>query len=309
MDLQLSNRVINVPLNTTPPESIRIAFRYMSAETNNKNTILLLHGFPQTSYQFHRVMPMLATHGYACIAPDYRGAGGSSKPLKDDFRKSTMADDMIALLDTLGLHNPVHVVGHDIGGMIAYAMAARHPRRVCSVIWGECPLPGTVSYTRDVSERERSLEQFHFLFHAVPDLPEALVAGRERVYVEHFFAKLVSNRHAFTAEDVDHYAAEYAKPGAMRSAMGLYRALEVDAQENREWIEQRGKCSVPTLVLTGEDSRYRSGREAIEMVKEVADKFEITSLSGVGHYLAEEAPKRFARNVLDFIGNHDAGSV
>jgi pimeloyl-ACP methyl ester carboxylesterase len=108
----------------------------------SKGVILLIHGFPQTSFQFRHVIKPLAEAGYRVLAPDYRGAGRSSKPLTG-FTKFTMAHDLVRLLDALGIDEKVHVVGQDIGGMIAFAMAARHPSRVASVNWGECPLPGT----------------------------------------------------------------------------------------------------------------------------------------------------------------------
>lgn len=97
-----------------------------------KAPILLLHGFPQTSHQFRHVLPLLAEQGHHCIAPDYRGAGRSSKHYTD-FRKTTMAADIVALLDKLALTEPVYVIGHDIGGIVAFALASRHLERVRSV--------------------------------------------------------------------------------------------------------------------------------------------------------------------------------
>src|SRR4051794_36239681 len=116
---------------------------------------------------------------YRVVAPDYRGAGLSSKP-KADFRKSTMANDIALLLDYLQVDEAVHVVGHDIGGMIAYAFATRHAERTKSLVWGECPLPGTTAYEED--RTIHGVQQFHFFFHSIPDLPEALVTGHEELY-------------------------------------------------------------------------------------------------------------------------------
>ncbi|CAJ2510040.1 Uu.00g059400.m01.CDS01 [Anthostomella pinea] len=107
-----------------------------------RGVIFLIHGFPQTSYQFRHVIEPLSPAGYRVIAPDCRGAGASSKP-PDGFTKTTMTQDLVRLLDVLGVTEPVHVVGHDIGGMIAYDMAARYSSRVASVNWGECPLRET----------------------------------------------------------------------------------------------------------------------------------------------------------------------
>ncbi len=130
--------------------SVRIAYIDCPSKSkrSQRGVILLIHGFPQTSYQFRHVIDTLAEAGYRVLAPDYRGAGASSKPATG-FTKSIMARDLVRLLDALKIHEPVHVIGHDIGGMIAFAMAAKHPSRVASLNWGECPLPGTSVHTEE----------------------------------------------------------------------------------------------------------------------------------------------------------------
>ncbi|TKA61878.1 hypothetical protein B0A49_09511 [Cryomyces minteri] len=181
-----------------------------------RGTIVLLHGFPQTSYQFRHVIAPLADAGYRVIAPDYGGAGASSKPASNSA-KSAMAHEIVQLLNTLGIAEPVHVVGHDVGGMITYALASRHPSRIAGVAWGECSLPGTSVY--EANRTMQAVQQFHFIFHAVLDLPEVLVAGRERLYINHFFSKIAYNTAAISAADVDHYAHK------LRAA-GRYAVLE-----------------------------------------------------------------------------------
>lgn len=205
------------------PNKVRLAYREVTPAAETKATILLVHGFPQTSYQFRHALPLLAAEGYRCIAPDYRGAGGSSKS-EMDFSKATMADDIIQLLESLHITEPIHLVGHDIGGMIAFLLAHRYPNLVKSVCWGECPLPGTRTYYRD--RTEHAVQQFHFIFHSVPDLPEALIKGNERLYITHFFNKITYNLDAFTEADIDYYEAAYSQPGAMRCGLGVYRAFE-----------------------------------------------------------------------------------
>lgn len=209
---------------------------------------------------------------------------------------------MLALLDKLAITERIHVVGHDIGGMVAFAFASRFPERVRSVCWGECPLPGTGVYDRD--RTQHAVQQFHFIFHCVSDLPEALVAGKERVYVGHFLNKITYNLAAFGEADVDYYAAEYAAPGALRCALGVYRAFERDAEENRRWVEVRGKCRVPSMVLSGEFSRHRE--DALEMAREVVDDEVVVEgvVGGAAHYLAEENPGGFVEAVLRFLGRN-----
>lgn len=292
-------RAIEVKGEST--EKFRIAYLDYPTDRPLKATILLLHGFPQTSYQFRHVLPQLVDAGYRCIVPDYRGAGRSSTN-HQDFRKTTMAADMIALLDALHITERVHVIGHDIGGMIAFALASRHPERVASVVWGECPLPGTSAY--HINRRENAVDYFHFIFHSLADLPAALVAGRERIYVSHFLEKITHNMDAFSEADIDHYAAAYARPGAMRCAFGVYRAFETDAEENQDWVRKHGKCKVPSLVLSGEVSRHRE--ESHGMVREVTDAAVVEDgvVEGASHYLAEESPNGFIKAVLPFLEKH-----
>jgi len=268
-------------------------------ETVFKGTILLIHGFPQTSYQFRHVISPLAAAGYRIIAPDYRGAGQSSHPSHGDFLKTTMAADLVSLIHThLGITGKIHIVGHDIGGMIAHAYASRHPSHVASIIWGECPLPGTAAFEANMGMKR----QFHFIFHCVPDLPEALVAGREKIYLKHFFDKQALNAGAITPADLEHYTLMYSQPGAMRCAFAVYEAFEKDAAENRAWLKEHGKCKVPALAFSGDSSGHTE--EAEEMLCEVYENVEVAVVKEAGHYIAEENPDDFLRKVLAFVEKH-----
>lgn len=122
-------------LEGTPSWVDEVTIHYIDchAPAESKGTILLIHGFPETSYQFRHVITPLSDAGYRVIAPDYRGAGHSSHP-RDGYTKVVMAGDIHTLLTKhLGITEPVHVVGHDIGGMIAHAYAASFPKDSRSV--------------------------------------------------------------------------------------------------------------------------------------------------------------------------------
>ncbi|KAI3337279.1 alpha/beta-hydrolase [Xylariaceae sp. AK1471] len=262
-----------------------------------KGVILLIHGFPQTSYQFRNVIKPLSKAGYRVLAPDYRGAGRSSKTLTG-FTKSAMAHDLVRLLDALEIDEKVHVVGHDIGGMVAFAIAARHSSRVASVSWGECPLPGT-----SVHEDDRTIhavQQFHLIFHCVPDLAVALVTGRERIYLSHFFQKIAYKAAAITEKDLDYYVRSYEQPGALRCAFETYQAFEEDAQELWDWISAHGKLSVPALSLSGARSRFRDCAERMFAEVHRDGTYEIAVVPDAAHYIAEENPKGFVKEILRF---------
>ncbi|EPE24766.1 alpha/beta-Hydrolase [Glarea lozoyensis ATCC 20868] len=268
--------------------------------TEETNTILLIHGFPNTSYQWRHVITPLAKAGYRVIAPDYRGAGESSHPA-NGFDKLTIATDLHKLLhDHLNIKKSIHVVGHDIGGMIAHAYAAKFPDHTLSVTWGECPLPGSTPYE---SGFKNSPGMWHFTFHQQTDLPEALVAGRERIYLKHFYDRLCVNPAAITPADLDHYVTSFAQPGGMRCGFELYRAFPRDARDNRRMLEERGRSKVPACSLSGEGSLLLQVAE--EQTREFYESVEVATVEGSGHWCAEENPGGLVRKVMEFVGKYD----
>lgn len=182
--------------------------------------------------------------------------------------------------------------------MIAHAYVSRHPEHVASIIWGECPLPGTAAFEANMGTKR----QFHFIFHCVPDLPEALVAGREKIYLKHFYDRLALNTGAITPADLDHYALMYSQPGAMRCAFAVYEAFEKDAESNKAWSKEHGKSKVPALAFSGDSSGH--AKDAEEMVREMYEDVEVAVVENSGHYLAEENPDNFVKKVLAFVAKH-----
>ncbi|KAL8673657.1 MAG: hypothetical protein Q9168_001912 [Polycauliona sp. 1 TL-2023] len=295
---QLSHRQIY--LQQSDPE-IRIHYVESKPLGTQKGTILLIHGFPESSYQFRHVLGPLSSAGYHVIAPDYRGAGYSSRP-PSGYTKKVLATDLHSLLTAhLGITTPVHIVGHDIGGMIAHAYACLFPSSVASLIWGECPLPGTTTY----DEHKHDPALWHFAFHAVPELPELLVQGHEKQYLKHFYDRLAQNPAAFTEEDLRVYETIYAAPGAMRAGFNVYRAFEEDKVDNLRFLREGGKVKVRTMVLGGEGSLPALRSE--EMARQVDEDVVAGVVEGSGHWIAEEQPEIFTRKVLGFIesGNRD----
>jgi pimeloyl-ACP methyl ester carboxylesterase len=284
-------------ITTSRNETLRLNYIDCASPSSDKTkgVILLIHGFPQTSYQFRHVITPISDAGYRVIAPDYRGAGQSSKPI-DGYTKFQMAEDLhILLQDHLGWKHKVHVVGHDIGGMIAFAYAAQYEKDTASVIWGECPLPGTNFY----EDIKSTVDVFHFIFHQIQDLPEALTAGRERLYLQHFYDKLCLNSAFLTQDDLEQYVLAFSQPGAMRAGFELYRAFEKDAEENRAFLKEKGKVGVRSLGLAGAGSFLASKSES--MLKEVHSEVEVSMVADAGHYIAEENPEGFVKAVLGFV--------
>jgi pimeloyl-ACP methyl ester carboxylesterase len=257
-------------------------------------TIVLLHGFPQTWWQWHHVIPALADAGFRVVAPDCRGAGHSWRPAAG-YDKVTVAGDIQRLLrEHLAIEGPIVLVGHDIGLMVAYAYAQAYRDELSHLVIVDAPLPGT-----EVFDRLRSDPRvWHFAFHGARDIAEMLVAGKERQYLQSFFNARVFDPSAISEADLDVYVSAYSAPGAMRAGFELYRAFDQDAEDNRAALARNGKLTVPVLAMGGEIST--SGALVEEMMREVAEDVTGLRVPRTAHWVPEENPEAFVRAVLDF---------
>lgn len=250
--------------------------------------VILLHGYAQNSHMWRPLMVELAkTH--TVIAPDLRGFGQSSKPLTG-YDKKTMAQDIHALATSLSLRRVI-IVGHDIGLMVAYAYAAQYPNEVERIALMDAFLPGvgdwkTVWLLRDL---------WHFHFYG--ETPLKLVAGRERIYFEHFWNDFAADpKHSVSEADRRFYTRSYAQPGAMRAGFEVFRSFEQDAKDFALFAET--KLTMPMLVLTGEKA---SGEFLIEQARLVDTNVKGVVIKGKGHWLMDEAPHEVIPQLVAFI--------
>ncbi|KAG8625269.1 hypothetical protein KVT40_007020 [Elsinoe batatas] len=290
---------LSIPL-TRPTDSTPLRLSTISAPPTtspSRGTILLIHGFPLTSHQFHHVTPLLTAQGYHLLIPDYTGAGLSSRPLST-YTKSALASDLLALIDALSPPEPLHVVAHDIGGMIGAAFCLQYPDRVRAAVLGECPLPSTSA--DDMALRDEG--HFHFPFHSHVDLAVALVTGKEETYLRYFFDRQAYQRGRITDEDIAVFTKAYSQPGALRAAFMTYQAFGRDREEFRAWRE-RGKGTTEVLALCGEESHW--GKEPRRLLEEVFERVEEGKVKGAGHYIAMEEPEGFVEMVVGFLRRHE----
>ena len=252
------------------------------------SAVVLLHGYAETGHMWRPIMPLLAER-HTVVVPDLRGAGGSAKPASG-YDKKTMAMDIHELTRLLGLDR-VRVVGHDIGLMVAYAYAAQFPQATERVVLMDAFLPGIGDWTHVWLLRD--LWHFHFY----GDVPLALVKGRERVYLEHFWNDFAADRKRSVPEaDRRIYARAYAQPGAMRAGFEYFRNFERDAEDFARLGQTR--LTMPLLVLSGEKA---GGPFLIEQAKLVASDVRGQIVAGAGHWLMEEAPKIVMPAIREFV--------
>jgi pimeloyl-ACP methyl ester carboxylesterase len=259
--------------------------------------VVLLHGFPQTWQEWRHVIPPLVDSGYRVIAPDYRGAGHSSRPLTG-YDKRTMAGDIRSLIRSeLDIGGPIILIGHDIGLMVAYAYAQAFRDEVSHLVVIDAPLPGTTVFDRLRADPR----VWQFAFHSARDVPEMLVAGRERAYLQAFFNARLYDPSKFGDQELDLYASAYAAPGAMRAGFELYRAFDRDIETNRADLARNGKLSAPVLAVGGEAST--TGPLMAEMMREVAQNVAELRIPHAAHWIAEENPNAFVDGLKVFLNS------
>ncbi|MGI4830446.1 MAG: alpha/beta fold hydrolase [Janthinobacterium lividum] len=276
-----------------------VRLHYVVAGSGSR-TMVLLHGYPQTWWEWRHVLAPLVRAGWKVVAPDYRGAGGSSKP-QAGYDKRTMAADIFKLLrEHLGVTGPVTMVGHDIGMMVAYAFASEYPKAVDKLVLMEAPLPGTAAYDATVATTKLNNDpMWHFFFHnAQNSLAESLTAGRERLYLQHFYERLAFNQDAITTADLDLYALHYSAAGAMRAGFELYRAFDRDGEDNRAALKKKGRLTMPVLALGGTSSFFLPIAKG--MLAEVAKHVTVAAIPDSGHWIAEENPNALVEELLHF---------
>src|SRR5919112_219846 len=240
--------------------------------------LLLVHGWPQTWYQYRLIMPELAQN-FEVIAVDQRGMGLSDKP-QDGYDIGTQANDLVALMDALG-HQRFALVGFDTGMFIAYAVAADHPERLERMAVGEANVPGVSPLPPLFVPGPLNERFWHLMFNQLPgDVNEALVRGREDIFIGAEYAAWAGT--PLPAEVVNYYIDRIASdPEALRGSFELYRAIEASAAQAEERKARR--LTMPVLVIGGTAS---VGELSLQAMKDVADDVQTVIIDGSGHWLA-----------------------
>lgn len=248
--------------------------------------IVLIHGFPQDWFEYHTIMPRLAER-FTVIAVDLRGIGASS-PTNGGYDAATMAQDVYELVSTLELER-VYLVGHDIGGQVTYAFLRRYPHAPRGALIFDSPILG-IEGLDDLLGDPRI---WHGSFHMIPDLPEALVGGRQEVYFRYFFDIGTRDGRGISGADLAHYAQAHSRPEQLHAAFEMYRAFPDNLAFNEE---HQGTNDVPLYLAAGEGSPF-----AQLLPKQVADlrakgfaHVESVLIPSAVHYLVEDQPEAVA---------------
>ena len=253
--------------------------------------VVLLHGFPETSYAWRKIIPALSEH-YTVLAPDLRGCGDTDRP-SGGYDKRTVAADVHRLIKHLRL-GAINLVSHDVGMMVGYAYACAYPSEVRRLVLMEAALPGLgLEALYDAVKYPR---MYHLpLFDAPNGLAEALIAGREKMFVSHFMRQQTYDPTGPEEDALEEYARRLAAPGALHAGIEYFRAHKIDAEHNRE----HAKTRLPMPVLTvGGSASFGANLEG--EIRPLVENLRSVMIDECGHYLAEEKPEQIIEELRRF---------
>jgi len=252
---------------------------------------LFLHGWPESWYSWRSVMATASPQARA-IAIDLPGIGESSGAATDGSKRQ-LAELVHQLISILGLRN-LTLVGQDVGGMIAYPYLRSYDDIARAVIM-DVVIPGVDPWEKVL----RNPYIWHFGLHAIPELPERLVQGRQGEYFDYFYNNLSHDPDKITTDARAAYVAAYSQDSALTAGFNWYRTFPHDAVENKRASEQP-EITIPLIYLRGEHesgdiSAYVEGFRAAGVMQ-----IEHAIVPGAGHFAQEEAPEEVWRLFADF---------
>jgi pimeloyl-ACP methyl ester carboxylesterase len=263
---------------------------YVTAGTTG-SPILLVHGFPETWWAFHKLIPLLAT-AHRVFAVDLRGFGDSdNKP--GEYDSAASAEDLHQLIAHLNV-GPVHVTGQDISGGTVFRLAATHPQDLLSFTAIEMGLAGFgLEGLADITHGGA----WHIGVLTAPGIPEMLLTGRESEFLgQYAFPAMTAVQGAIAPTDIEEFARTYARPDGWRGAIGLYQSMLREGAEIKTLAETRA-LRVPVLAVGAGGGPFTAGT----MSQVTSTDISAVSLDGVGHYAAMEAPEELAKAILGFV--------
>ncbi|MDQ1093106.1 pimeloyl-ACP methyl ester carboxylesterase [Xanthomonas sacchari] len=287
--------------SSTDDRSFRHAFEtvdgvrlhYVTTGPEDAPPLVLLAGYPESWFAWRKVMPLLAGR-FRLIALDLPGQGDSDKPL-DGYDTGTVARRIHGLLERIGVSR-YGLAAHDIGAWVALPYALMFPREVDRLALLDAGIPGVTLPDMLPAAPDRAWKTWHFAFHAVADLPEALIAGRERVYLDWFLRRKAASPWSFSDADLDEYVRIFSMPGALRAGLAFYRAVTRSAEQNRALIRD-AKLTMPVLAVSADQG---SIPDMAGPLRAFADDLRAETVDRSGHFIPEEQPEALARMFDDF---------
>ena len=270
-----------------------ISIHVIEIGSSENPTILFLHGYPENWTEFEKIMDF-SSKDFHVVAIDLPGIGKSGKIPSND--KRTIAKYVNGLIKAMNLKD-VTLVGHDVGGMIVYAYLQAFPNELTKAVIMNVAIPGIDPW----AEIKRNPYIWHFAFSSVPNLPEALITGKQRIYFDYFFNSISAVPSAISEEARNIYAEAYSNPDSLTTGFEWYRTFPNDEKDN---ISVKGNIvTTPILYLRG-DHEYGDIEFYLKSFREnglinICGKI----IKNSGHYAPEEQPEEVWNAIKEFIDN------
>ena len=276
-----------------------ITLHVAAAGPHDAPLVLLLHGFPEFWYGWHRLIGPLAAAGFRVVAPDQRGYNLSDKPAgRAAYALDVLAADVLGLARALGRER-FCVVGHDWGGMVAWHLAAQHPQHIERAVLLNTPHPATFGAFA-ATHPTQLLRSWYFGFFQLPLLPESVLSALGFAAMR---ATLVSSARpdTFSTADLEQYRQAWAQPGALTAMINWYRALS-----GPSLLVRTGRVGVPLRLIWGEGDAFLDQRLADAALAQ-CDQGELVRLAQATHWLHHEQPERVSGLIAEFLGARPPG--
>jgi pimeloyl-ACP methyl ester carboxylesterase len=294
--LTLTGTIPSFASNTARINGVRI--HYLLGGNPNGLPVLLWHGFLSTSHAWRKVMPALASAGFAVLVPDMRGYGDSDKPAgTEGYDARALAEEFRALVREIGFGagRPLTLVAHDMGAPPALLWAADHPEEVAGLFYIEVPVMLSEVLTKIIAYTPEAMKigsMWWWILPLAPDVPERLIVGHERAFLTWFYERY-STPGAIDTAAVDEYLRTFSGREGVLGALGVYRASFTTIEQTAPLTKK--KVQVPVVALGGEKAQGVQIRTMVEMVAENVDG---GSIADCGHFVPEERPDEIVRHVL-----------
>ena len=286
------DRVAGVETMDIPAGSFTFTAR--AAGPADGRLVVLLHGFPQSSFQWRHQMEALADAGYRAVAFDQRGYSPGARPEGvEAYRMHHLVADVLSVVDELGGHR-VDLVGHDWGAAVAWNVAGRYPERLRTLTAVSVPHPAAFLAVLLGGSADQTLRSSYIAFFRQQGAPEKTLLARDAAGLRALYSA------SGLAEDATaEYVALLQQPGALTGALNWYRAA------SQEDLEAMGPVTTPTLYVWS-DRDVALGREAAEATAgHVEGPYRFEVLEGVSHWVPEEAPAELNRLLLEHLAAWD----
>ncbi|MDH4158691.1 MAG: alpha/beta fold hydrolase [Actinomycetota bacterium] len=263
-----------------------LVFEVADAGPIDGPVVVLLHGFPQDATCWDRMAPHLHHEGYRTLAPDQRGYSPGARPSgAGSYRARELVDDVLTMMDAAGVER-AHVVAHDWGAVVAWALAADQPDRVITLTSLSVPHPAAF---KGAAWRGQALRSWYMGLFQIRGAAERVFRPGSPLWRQ--FMK------GLPLEAAEHYAQRMSESGALTGALSWYRALPLDLRQASVRV---GRIAVPTLYVWGARDPAL-GRTAAETTHRfVAGDYRFEALPTAGHWL----PEAHADEVMPLLLEH-----